>query len=935
MIGQMISHYKVTEKIGEGGMGVVYKALDTNLDRYVALKFFPETATPSKRDKQRFIREAKSAAALNHPNVCTIHNVDEFENRQFIVMEYVAGETLREKMKAGALPTETALDYALQIAEAVSAAHRQQIIHRDIKPENIMIDSEGRVKVMDFGLAKFRDTGDITKTGDTVGTTAYMSPEQTKGRNIDHRTDIWSLGIVLYEMFSGRKPFFSEYPQAVIYSILNEEPEPINEIKPELPEGLTAIIRRALEKSPENRYQGIEQLHDDLEKLYAPEGYRTGTISTGNLTGASGLKERILSPVPMATVGTLIIVVLGWLLFMPQEKIGFEERDWIMVTDFDNRTDEDDFSQFLNTILEVGLNQSAYVNLYNRQQVLNILNNDLEISGVKTLTMDVVTKAADEENVGVIITPTIEQEDSSYILEADIRDITSGVTREMDPVRAENKDAILKAMDQFSKQIRLELGEPQSGISENYTPIIQATTSSLEALKLYAEGMKLRIYDEQTGYNLVEQAVELDPKFALAHAELGMHYYINGQRQEGEAHFQKALEQMDRLTVRERLWIRAVVEDWRGDREKAIENYKSYLSQYPDDYTAWWRLGYTYLITGKYQNCIDAYSGVVEFNPDDPSAFINLATCNKALEQNEQALEYYNRAFEINPDMKKGMYVNNEYGFMLVEMGKLEEARETFELMLSEKDKKARGLRSLALLNTFTGHFSKAIDQFKEAALINKSNGIKLSEYRDRMYLARAYKVKGMEKEFNQELDEIDQLMENMDLSPSWLASAGQLYARNQMLDKAEQILERIEQNIGNIVATSAVSRNTNQDQAFYYLVKGEIDLARKNFEEARESLVIAHNILEMPEVLAYSYYQTGEWEKAKENYLAVLEEKSLNNETQLEWILAHYRLAKVYEQQENTEQAQSYYQQFVDIWKNGDEDIEKLQKARKRMQIL
>lgn len=935
MIGQMISHYKVTEKIGEGGMGVVYKALDTNLDRYVALKFFPETATPSQRDKQRFIREAKSAAALNHPNVCTIHNVDEFENRQFIVMEYVAGETLREKMKAGALPTETALDYALQIAEAVSAAHRQQIIHRDIKPENIMIDSEGRVKVMDFGLAKFRDTGDITKTGDTVGTTAYMSPEQTKGRNIDHRTDIWSLGIVLYEMFSGRKPFFSEYPQAVIYSILNEEPEPINEINPELPEGLTAIIRRALEKSPENRYQGIEQLHDDLEKLYAPEGYRTGTISTGSLTGASGLKERILSPVPMATVGTLIIVVLGWLLFMPQEKIGFEERDWIMVTDFDNRTDEDDFSQFLNTILEVGLNQSAYVNLYNRQQVLNILNNDLEISGVKTLTMDVVTKAADEENVGVIITPTIEQEDSSYILEADIRDITSGVTREMDPVRAENKDAILKAMDQFSKQIRLELGEPQSGISENYTPIIQATTSSLEALKLYAEGMKLRIYDEQTGYNLVEQAVELDPKFALAHAELGMHYYINGQRQEGEAHFQKALEQMDRLTVRERLWIRAVVEDWRGDREKAIENYKSYLSQYPDDYTAWWRLGYTYLITGKYQNCIDAYSGVVEFNPDDPSAFINLATCNKALEQNEQALEYYNRAFEINPDMKKGMYVNNEYGFMLVEMGKLEEARETFELMLSEKDKKARGLRSLALLNTFTGHFSKAIDQFKEAALINKSNGIKLSEYRDRMYLARAYKVKGMEKEFNQELDEIDQLMENMDLSPSWLASAGQLYARNQMLDKAEQILERIEQNIGNIVATSAVSRNTNQDQAFYYLVKGEIDLARKNFEEARESLVIAHNILEMPEVLAYSYYQTGEWEKAKENYLAVLEEKSLNNETQLEWILAHYQLAKIYEQQENTEQAQSYYQQFVDIWKNGDEDIEKLQEARKRMQIL
>ncbi|MDX1585393.1 MAG: tetratricopeptide repeat protein, partial [Balneolaceae bacterium] len=316
-------------------------------------------------------------------------------------------------------------------------------------------------------------------------------------------------------------------------------------------------------------------------------------------------------------------------------------------------------------------------------------------------------------------------------------------------------------------------------------------------------------------------------------------------------------------------------------------------------------------------------------------AFINLATCYRALEQNEQALEYYNRAFEINPATKKGMYVNNEYGFMLVEMGKLEEARETFELMLSGKDTKARGLRSLALLNTYTGHFSKAIDQFKEAALVNKSNGIGLSEYRDRMYLARAYKVKGMEKEFNRELDEIDQLMENMNLSPSWLAKAGKLYARNNMLDKAEQILVKIEQNIGNIVATSAVNRNTNQDQAFYYHLKGEIALGRKNFEEARESLVLANNIVELPDVLAYCYYQTGEWEKAIENYRKVIEEKSLNNEMQLEWILAHYRLAKIYEQQEQPDRALAYYEQFLDIWEDGDEDIEVLQEARTRVESL
>lgn len=935
MVGQTVSHYKITEKLGEGGMGVVYKALDTRLDRHVALKFFPESATPSQKEKQRFIREAKSAAALNHPNVCTIHNADEFENRQFIVMEYVEGETLRKKLESGSLPTDTAFDYAIQIADALAAAHRRQIIHRDIKPENIMVDENDRIKVMDFGLAKFKDTGDITKTGDTVGTTAYMSPEQARGKNIDHRTDIWSLGIVLYEMFSGQKPFRSEYPQAVIYSILNEEPEPVDKLIPDLPAGLSAVIHKALEKSLEKRYQGINELNDELKKLYTPEEYRTGASRTGVFMDASKLKRRFLSPVPLATVGTLIIILLGWFWVMPHEKIGFEERDWIMVTDFENRTDEDDFSQFLNTILEVGLSQSAYVNLYDRQQMLNILTNDLEIGGVKTLTMDVVSKAAAEKDVGVVVLPTIEQDEGTYLLAAEIRDITSGVTREVDPVRAENKDAILKAMDQFSKQIRLALGEPQSGISENYTPIVQATTSSLEALKLYAEGMKIRLYDVQTGYDLVEQAVELDPGFALAHAELGMHYYISGNRVLGEEHFKKAMNEMDRLTLRERLWIRAVVADWRGNREKAVENYKTYLSQYPDDYTGWWRLGYTFLVTGEYRNCIDTYSRVVEFNPRESSAYINIATCNRALDNNEQALQYYERAFEIYPELKKRIYVNNEYGFLQVLLGKLEEARETFELMLEEKDKKARGLRSLALLSTYAGHFSNAIEHFNEAALINKSNGNSLSEYRDRMYLAKAYEVKGMEQAFAQELEEIDRLINSMDLSPYWLSRAGQLFARNDRVDRAIEILGLLENNIGNIVATSGVNRNTNDDQAFYHLLKGEIALAGNRYEEAEESLVIANNIVEMPDVLAYCYSEMGNMEKAVEYYQKVIDDKKLDNESQLRWIMAHYQLAQIYEQQEKTDQAITYYEQFLDIWKEGDEDIEALQEARNRVESL
>ncbi len=933
MIGQMVSHFKITGKLGEGGMGVVYKARDTHLDRDVALKFFPSSSTPSDKEKQRFIREAKAAAALNHPNICTIHNVDEYEGRQFIVMEYIKGETLRAKMEAGNIVPETALDYARQIAEALAAAHRQNIIHRDIKPENIMVDNEGRIKVMDFGLAKFKHSGDITKTGDTVGTTAYMSPEQIKGQNVDQRTDIWSLGIVLYELFTGKKPFLSEYPQAVMYSILNEEPEPIRKVRPELPSELETVVHKAMEKSMEDRYQHVNELLEGLNDIsYSMRG------DSGQFQAVKSdyvLSRRLFSPVTYAAVSVLIIAAISFFLYLPNDNIAFEERDWIMIADFENQTNEDDFSQFLNIILEVGLSQSTYVNIYERNEMLDILKNELDDKGVKTLTLDAVNKAAEHRNVSVVLIPAIKQQDDAYYLTATIRNIASNASIELEEVKVPDKEAILTAMDIFSKNIRRALGEPSSNISDSFTPIVQATTSSLQALKLYAEGTKVRLTDQATGYDLIEQSVELDPKFALAHADLGMHYYIEGQRKKGEEHFRKALDEMDRLTLRERLWIRAVVTDWRGNREKAIENYKSYLTQFPDDYNAWWRLGYTYLITGQYENCVDAYSRVVEFNPGESSSFINVATCYKGMDEKEQAIEYYERGFDVNPEWKKGIYVNNEYGFLLVELDSLEKARETFEVMLTEKETKARGLRSLALLNTYTGNFPKAIDYFKEAVLLNKSGNNFLSEYRDRMYLARAYRAMGMNREFMQEISEIELLVDGMDLSPAWLAKAGQLYARNGMVDKAEQILVKMENNIGDIVATSGVNRNLGQDQAFYHLLKGEILLAREDYEDAAESLQIANNIINNPESLAHCYYKAGNLDEAIAFYREVIGEKNISNEDQLKWILAHYRLGNIYEELGNVEEAVASYEQLLAIWEKGDEDLLALKDAENRLDKL
>ncbi|GEM_PF-1099905 len=267
MIGQTVLHYKILEKLGEGGMGVVYKAQDTKLDRTVALKFLPDSLTPTEKDRQRFIREAKSAAALKHPNICTIYSVDEYEDRQFISMEYINGETLRAKVDAGEMSLKSALDYGTQIANALAKAHQNNIIHRDIKPENIMIDEDGHIKVMDFGLAKLKQDRDITKTGDMVGTLAYMSPEQIRGQQVDHRSDIFSLGIVLYEMLTSNKPFQGEHLAAITYSIANEEPTPLKTYLPDAPEELIQIFDQLLAKAPKDRLESATEAKKQLENI--------------------------------------------------------------------------------------------------------------------------------------------------------------------------------------------------------------------------------------------------------------------------------------------------------------------------------------------------------------------------------------------------------------------------------------------------------------------------------------------------------------------------------------------------------------------------------------------------------------------------------------------------------------------------------------------
>jgi len=325
MIGETILHYKIIEKLGEGGMGVVYKAQNTKLDRLVALKFLPAHALSNSEGKERFIREAKAAASLNHQNIAHIYEIGESNEpesakQMFFAMEYIEGKTLEEVIhsKGGSpLPLKTAINYTIQIAEGLQAAHEKGIVHRDIKSANIMVNEKEQIKIMDFGLAKFAGATKVTKLGTSMGTAAYMSPEQATGEKVDHRTDIWSLGVVMYEMICGQLLFKNDYEQALLYAIMNEEPEPLTAKRTGVPISIDGVISKALAKDPAMRYQHVDEIPADLRTIELKSGSLTTKISSQTRMFQSPQKKslKIIKQIPWIITGVVILVSLFLIFF--------------------------------------------------------------------------------------------------------------------------------------------------------------------------------------------------------------------------------------------------------------------------------------------------------------------------------------------------------------------------------------------------------------------------------------------------------------------------------------------------------------------------------------------------------------------------------------------------------------------------------------------
>ncbi len=938
-----VSRYRILSDIGHGGMGRVCLAEDTELHRKVALKFLTSPAADDRSARRQLLREAQAAARLDHPFICKVYEVGESGDQPFIAMEYVEGETLKDRLGRGPLPLAEAIRLGAEMAEALDCAQTHGIVHRDLKPANVMLTRDGHVKVMDFGIAKqapaeATPAGPLATTGTATdvltGTLAYMSPEQLRGQPVDSRSDIFAFGLLLYEMLTGRHPFASQSPLATAEAILSEPVPPLARHLRDAPALLEHLMDRLLARQKDDRVQTFRDVRSELVSI-AGTG-RAPAVVHGPIR--RGWPRAAAAAAVLAVAAAVVVwLVAGWL---NQPALAFSERDWIVIADVDNQTGDPVFDRSLSTALDVGISQSQYVNVLPPSRIRDARQR-IQRPPTDPLDETLAAEVAVREGVKAVMACSIAQVGSVYQLTARLIDPQTRAPVLTESVRADGKDAVLPALDELATRMRRNLGESLGALSQQHVPMPRATTASLDALKLYADSG--RAPDSATKFRLLEQAVTLDPDFALAHAQLGLDYYMQSERSlrlKGEEHVETALGLLDRLSFRERLLITALAEDSRGNRDAAVTAYKAYLTAYPDDSDVWFRLGWTSMATlRQYEPAVEAFRRVITISPNNSAALVNLATAYTGLDRDQEAREAYERAFALRPSEMLGFFVNNEYGFTLVRLGDLDGAAGVFNKMLaeSEPEKRARGCRSMALLQMYLGHYGKAAESFGEAITIEQANDHRVSEFRDRLFLTAALRGQGKTRAVGAEMDRIDALITRMTLGPEWLRLAVKLFARNGRLGRAEDLITGMQRAVGDPTSDSSANRNTRRDQANLDVARGEVALAAGRADEAVELMKPAEQIdndnADTLDSIAAAYLAAGRTDDAVRVYEQIIADRPFGGEAQPYWFDAHLRLAEIRLQQGDVHAARELYETVLEIWKDGDEDLLPLREAKAGLQ--